>query len=464
VAALITVMAVLLTLEVFAPGVGLAALSVVAVVATVWTRPRGAVVMLVALFALQDLLANLLAGFDPIVAGAVRGLDEVGLLCAGLRVAVLFNRGDRTWFGREDWTFAIWFLAAGLISSVLHGGGLAPTVLGFAFSCKFFGFILFASSVPWKEGDADRAISIAIWTLPVLFAIGFIGYLSPDEVIEYLAQTDENTTFARGDMTPFMAPFSHPGVYGWAMAVGALAAVARLLGGGSRGAVVGLVTGVVGAILSLRRRPLVAVPLALCAVLVRLPARQRLRIFAIALVVGGLLAWVGRDFVRATIEDTMTSYIDDDAAENSARGLLILGSLELGSRHLPLGVGFGRYGTYPSVLFYSDLYDELGMSSIHGLAPDTPYYIMDTYWPHIFAETGALGLLAMAAFMWRIWRRVGKLGSPEGRLAALLLAEGLVESLAGPVFDTSLQCLVIAIPIGMALRSIHLASPSTERP
>jgi len=456
--ALVALVFALLTTEVFAPGVGISALSVLAVVMTVWWRPRAAVVFLVVLFGLQDFFILVVTNIDPIFAATLRSLDEIALLSAGLRAAHAFVRGDQGWFAGEDWTFAILFLASGVLSSLLHGGSGTPAaVLGFALSCKFFGFILFASSVPWKEGDAERAMSAAIWAMPILLVIGFIGYLSPDEVMKYFVPPDKDTSLTRGGMTSFMAPFPHPGVYGWAMAVGAIAAITRLFRGPSPSAVVGLSAGLSGVILSLRRKPLLAVPIAMVAVLLRLPGRQRLRIFVAALVVGGILAWIAGEFIHATVEDTMSSYLDEDAAEKSARGLLVLGSLNLGAQHFPLGAGFGRFGTYASVLYYSDLYDQLGLSEIYGLTRENPYYLMDTYWPHVFAETGALGLMAMALFMWRIWRRVRLLDSIEGRLAALLLVEAVVESFAAPVFDNSLQTLVIAIPIGMALRSVHLA-------
>jgi hypothetical protein len=445
----------LLALEVFAPGAGISALAVLAVVTAVWWRPRAAVAFLVVLFVLQELLVNCLVSFDPVLSGTVGMLDEIALFAAGLRLVVAFARGDRSWFARRDWTFAIVFLACGAVSSLLQGSAIAPAALGFALSCKFFGFVVFAASVPWKDGDIERAITAAIWAMPVLLVIGFIGFLYPKEVIQYLRPGKDEETLMRGGIRYFMAPFPHPGVYGWAMAVGALAAITRLLRGGSGSAIVGLAAGVAGAILSLRRRPLVGLPVALFAVLLRLPARQRVRILISSVAVAGLLAWVAGDLVQATVEDTMTSYLDDDAAENSARGLLVLGALDLGTSKFPLGVGFGRFGTYPSVLFYSDIYDQLGLSKIYGFSPDSPNFIMDTFWPHIFAETGALGLIAMALFMLRLWRRVRLLETTEGRLAALLLVEGLIESLAGPVFDTSLQSLVIAIPIGMALRAIN---------
>jgi hypothetical protein len=461
--ALIALVFALLTTEVFAPGVGISALSILAVVMTVWWRPRAAVVLMVVLFGLQDFFILSIKDLDPVFAATLRSLDEIALLAAGLRAAYVFGRGDRGWLAGQDWTFAIVFLASGVVSSVLHGGSAIPAAaLGFALSCKFFGFILFASSVPWKEGDTERAITAAIWAMPVLLVIGFVGYLSPDEVIKYLVPPESDTSLTRGGMTSFMAPFPHPGVYGWAMAVGAVAAITRLFRGPSPSAVTGLSAGLTGVILSLRRKPLLALPIAMFAVLLRLPGRQRLRILVAALIVGGLLAWIGGEFVHATVEDTMSSYLDEDAAENSARGLLLLGSLDVGAQHFPLGAGFGRFGTYASVLFYSDLYDELGLSEIYGLTRETPYYLMDTYWPHVFAETGAIGLMAMALFMWRIWRRVRLLDSIEGRLAALLLVEALVESVAAPVFDNSLQTLVIAIPIGMALRSVHLARRQHE--
>jgi hypothetical protein len=465
--ALISVLFALLALEVFAPGVGISAISVLAVVMTVWWRPRAAVASLVLLFALQELLVNCLVPFDPLLSGTVGMLDEIALFAAGLRAVVALARGDRSWFARKDWTFAIVFLACGAVSSVLQGSAIAPAALGFALSCKFFGFVLFAASVPWKDGDIERAITAAIWAMPVLLLTGFIGLLYPTEVIQYLRPGKTEDSLMRGGISYFMAPFPHPGVYGWAMAVGALAAITRLLRGGSGGAIVGLVAGVAGAILSFRRRPLVGLPVALLAVFLRLPARQRVRVLASSIAVAGLLAWFAGDVVHATVEDTMSSYLEEDAAENSARGLLVLGALELGTAEFPLGVGFGRFGTYPSVLFYSDIYDQLGLSQIYGFSSDSPNFIMDTYWPHILAEAGVLGLIAMALFMLRIWRRVRPLETAEGRLASLLLVEGLVESLAGPVFDTSLQSLVIAIPIGMALRAVHSGSPGrsplTER-
>ncbi len=458
--ALIVLTLVSMTLEVFAPGVGISALSVLAIATTVWWRPRAAVVLLVVLFALQDLLVLALGKADPLFADVLRSLDEIALLSAGIRVAYVYMRGDRGWLAKEDWTFAALFLACGIASSVFHGSGEIPAAaLGLVLSCKFFGFVLFASSVPWKEGDAERAMNAAIWAMPVLLVTGFIGYLSPDEVQKYLVPPDKDASLTRAGMTSFMAPFTHPGVYGWAMAVGVLAAIARLFRGGSPMATVALAAGLAGTILSLRRKPLLAVPIAVIVVLLRLPSKQRLRILAASVVVGALLFWAGRDFIDATIEDTMSSYLDEDAAESSARGLLVLGSLDLGTAHFPSGVGFGRFGTYASVLFYSDLYDELGLSSVHGLSRENPYYIMDTYWPHVFAETGAIGLLAMVLFMWRLWRRLRTVEGIEGRLATLLLVEALIESIAAPVFDNSLQTLTIAVPIGMALRSIHLSRP-----
>ena len=83
----------------------------------------------------------------------------------------------------------------------------------------------------------------------------------------------------------------------------------------------------------------------------------------------------------------------------------------------------------------------------------------DTYWPHIVGEAGVLGVLVLAAFMLRIWRkcvRAARRSVPEpvrvlAIAAAMILIEGLVESTVAPIFDSALQAYGIAIPLGITL-------------
>ena len=190
---------------------------------------------------------------------------------------------------------------------------------------------------------------------------------------------------------------------------------------------------------------------------------RRARVLAVAiflLIIGGG-AWIGAGSIRATIEDTVENYLDPIAREQTARGALHAGAFLLAERDFPLGAGFGRFGGYASQLYYSSVYDELGMSSIYGLSPDTPYYITDTYWPHLLGEVGVIGTLAMIVALWQYWRAARKAylslsASPSTRLLALfvslILVEAAIESLGGPIFEYPLQTFAIGISIGMLLR------------
>src|SRR5207249_4172698 len=162
---------------------------------------------------------------DHVAAGVVRSLDEAALLGGGIFIAIRLLRGDRRWFHHRDWYGAIGFLIAGLISSALHGQA-APAALGLILSCKFFGFILLA--VPGQKGDDERLLSVAIWVTPLLFLVGFAGFVDPSWVLRYVARDETHDDFMRGGIVPAMAPLPHPGVFAWAMAVGILAAATHL--------------------------------------------------------------------------------------------------------------------------------------------------------------------------------------------------------------------------------------------
>jgi hypothetical protein len=73
-------------------------------------------------------------------------------------------------------------------------------------------------------------------------------------------------------------------------------------------------------------------------------------------------------------------------------------------------------------------------------------------------------MLAMVLATWRRVREVQR--NPQlpntvrlvGLFGALVLLEGLVESLGGPVFEVSLQAFAIALPVGMAIRLARTAA------
>jgi type III secretory pathway component EscS len=67
----------------------------------------------------------------------------------------------------------------------------------------------------------------------------------------------------------------------------------------------------------------------------------------------------------------------------------------------------------------------------------------------------------MLGFLIGLWRRLTKIRRQSvdqgvrtiALFSALILVEGIVESVAGPVFEYSLQAFVLAVAIGIALRA-----------
>ena len=111
------------------------------------------------------------------------------------------------------------------------------------------------------------------------------------------------------------------------------------------------------------------------------------------------------------------------------------------------------------MLDYSPIYDEYGLSDLYGLGKEDPYYIEDTYWPHIAAETGWVGAVVLLLLYVLLLERAARVamrapGSATKALAVaacLAMIEGFIESGAGPVFEEALFALAVGVPLGATL-------------
>ena len=255
--------------------------------------------------------------------------------------------------------------------------------------------------------------------------------------------------------------FSHPGVFGWASAVTGCYAVAALLVGrpGWRALATGnLVSSVCAILASLRRRPLLALPVVTVYGVMRFATgRRRWEVLALfAMLVGGT-TWLAVGRLEAEYRDALM-YLDP-TAPTAPRVLLYVTGVDIANSRFPLGAGFGRFGGYAATLDYSPLYDQYGFNRVWGLSPDAPFYLQDTYWPHIAAETGWFGAAVLLAIYLllverasRASRRAVDAATKAVAVGAVLaMLEGLIESLAGPVFEVALFSYAIAVPLGITL-------------
>ena len=402
----------------------------------IFLAPKVAVSALAAFLLFQSVLVNLAGGQESALGLALQRLDEAVIVAAGLRVVALL-RWRSLPVALGGWMGIVGsFVLIGAISAILNGVPPPTWVLGAFLAVKFPVFLLLALTIRWEEQDAARVVRAVLVLGPLFLLSGILLWLMPPSASGLFLDpsSDMNEILVRGDLQSIHGLFIHPGLFGWAMAVVACYGIARLLTRPSALSALALLSGTTGIVVSLRRKPMIALPLAaIVGVFVVGTKRQRVAIVALlAVLIGGVLM-VGRDRVKTVAEDTIMSYLDP-YAPTTARALLYVTGWRVAEDHLPLGAGFGRFGGYVSQLHYSPLYDEYGLSNIYGLSRETPTYMQDTYWPHILAETGFLGALMLAAFFFRLGRRCMRVarvsGTDHERVIALgasmVLIEGLI--------------------------------------
>jgi hypothetical protein len=194
---------------------------------------------------------------------------------------------------------------------------------------------------------------------------------------------------------------------------------------------------------------IVFVVIALC----REPGKQSNlgRILLLGLLVGiFILSFEGNILSRQLHTYTST--------ETTARARLYSSSQKIARNDFPLGVGFGRFGSYPSRTAYSAVYDQYELSGVYGLSRLFPQFIDDTSWPSVLGETGVFGLISYiagllllaAACYHRLRRASGGLGWFPLTSLCVLAVVG-VDSLGDPTLFDWIAAISFALILAPAL-------------
>jgi hypothetical protein len=430
--------------------------------------PKFALAVIGVFLMVQPALVNLAGGADAPLGLALHRLHQAFAVAAVVRVA-MFLSWDRVVPRLRAWLWlTIAFLALGVVSGVIQGVPLPIIALGGFLAVKFPLFLLLALTISWDERDCERIMRAALWLGPILVVSGvIIGMLPPDVQDIFVDHTADTESYAREQLAAMQGIFSHPGVFGWAVAASGCYAVAALLVGRPSwraGATGNVIASVGGILASLRRRPLVALPLVtLYGVMRFATGLRRWTVLALFALVAGGAAQLALARLEAEYRDAQI-YLDP-TAPTMPRVLLYVTGADIATSRFPLGAGFGRFGGYVATLEYSPLYDQYGLNRVWGLSPEAPYYLQDTYWPHIAAETGWCGAAILLALYLLLVERASRaaLRAVDAATkavavgAVLAMLEGLIESLAGPVFEVALFAYAIAIPLGITL--VRCAAP-----
>jgi hypothetical protein len=172
------------------------------------------------------------------------------------------------------------------------------------------------------------------------------------------------------------------------------------------------------------------------------------------LLVGALL-FVGVFSIEGNV---ITQQVSTYTTKVSPRAVLYKTGERIANDNFPLGAGFGRFGSYPSRIFYSPVYDHYEVSGIYGLSRAYPDFIDDTTWPSVAGETGYGGAIIYAIgvilVLFAIVQRLRT--SPEETqwisLAALcMMSVLLVTSIAQGVLFDWLAITSFVVVLGPAL-------------
>lgn len=441
-------------------------------------EPAAAVATVLVLLVLVTFLLDRRAAMLPLLLWLLTQNTVVAMLESGGLTEVT------VWLRRSDEVMLVSLaMATGLEQLLSHGRvrlcGMAPPVLALLFVATasaaraghaplfvssldlvllLKGALIFvvlahvAYTAPPIEGR-----TVLLWVLVpgvIALAAAAIELIAPGDFRAFVGLP--TALYIRAGWSSLQGPFVHPGVFGWFMAVCAIASVAIAMGG-ERRAWLWTLPFLLGILASGRRKPLAGVAVAIL-VMVWVTSPRNVRWRRVLSVVVGLaaLAVLFWPFIQDLVTSALRAYLFTRDPMQQARDVLYVASASLAYRYFPLGAGPGLFGGYAARLFYSPLYAQMGLNHVWGLSRSNPAFLDDTFWPHLLGEFGVLGV---AAYCWLLYAAVrpavGSFRNSARSIQLLarfgigLLVEGLLESVASAGFESSLQALLTFGTLGL---------------
>ncbi len=385
-------------------------------------------------------------------------MDELFVL-ALFMIALCRSRGQIPDFAGRLMAGALLFMLVGIGSCVLFSQYSLGTLM--AASLLAVKFFLLLSAVIIYRPD-EKLIKLFVSAIKfagiILLATGIINFCFPAIWVRLLPFTWIDW---RMGLPSVMGLFIHPGQYGWFMLFAALLYYGEFKVYRRQKSLLISVLFIFAAILSLKAKVIVGVGAILWADTFLLDgkkiSRKKLGFFLMALS-GGILLFGGY------LLEAFSKYIIGTTSEVSARYVLLNRSLQILADYFPLGVGFGKFGSWYARINYSEYYYKYNCTTTYGLFPEDPRFATDTFWPAILGETGFIGtfiyLLILYCIIKKLMASIHHIGKSHfQRLMAVcgfyIIVQALVESTGEPIFNSAPQNILIGLFVGFGL-SVNL--------
>lgn len=403
---------------------------------------------------LQWLIIENLGGKSTYLGRFVTYLDEGIILITFLLVILCLIVARKPFYTCKLQFPLLGVVIIGIIASISASVPVVVTGSALIILLKgFFVFYIFAH-LRFREQDIQRYLRVLEIVAGVVLFLGMVDFINP----VWFREAIGNKTFVnwRFGIASIQSIFTHPGLFGWFCAFVALFNLALYFTTKKKKFLFLFIAFAFGVIFSMRRKPIVGVLVATLAGMLTLPLYRKLKV-TLALVV--LVIFLGLLFgpqISGLISEGLQIYVFHPNPTQIARNALYLTSIEIAKDYFPLGVGLGRYGGDIAARYYSPIYKKYALDRVYGLQP-SGHFLDDTFWPMILGELGIIGLFFYLWICWRLlifaWQAQKVLDSPLKKAFAvgvfMVFIEGLVESLADPVFVKGPQAYFLFAAMGI---------------
>lgn len=321
--------------------------------------------------------------------GALDAIDDifvVVLLARALQEILGSKTGPRPVPGL---TYFSLFAVFGVLSSVVNGVPAATTLAGAFLAIKgmLFGFAV--AQLDWNVNDLKRVVRWGSAAAGVIITSGILNAAAPSLWASVFSVN--GGIIYRYGLPSISGIFIHPFDFAAAMSMFALGAIAYTRYFGSNAKVrLAIIVSCLATISSLRRKDVIG--LFIGAIILSVQGRRWGTLLSVALITP-VLAVIGYGAISAEVGAFAESYLTVESAE--ARTVLTLGAFTTALKYIPLGAGFGRYGSRTAAVDYSPIYSDLNFTSVYGLGRGVNgAFLTDTAWPAILGETGIAGTLS----------------------------------------------------------------------
>jgi len=299
-----------------------------------------------------------------------------------------------------------------------------------------------------------KAARIFFGIMTGIFLLGMVDLAFPEAFRGFI----HNRVFIdyRFGIPSVQSIFVHPGAFGWFMAFIASYCFAFFIIARKTGYLVFSILFSLGAVLSMRFKPVAGLLAAIFTAFIFISGTKKAKMVIVLI----LLILIFGSFFGAKMgllfEDRVYRYLQYQNISDEARNALYAASVRVAGDFFPLGSGLGTFGGWIAALYYSPLYNQYGLSTVYGLEKGGRF-LTDTFWPYLIAQFGVIGILCYAWILIVFFHNAASVFKKAENLfikafalgTLMILAEGLVESLAEAVFVGPPQFFFIFAAMGV---------------